>query len=102
MPEQNGVTRREFDRLEQRVQTIETTGTPVLREMERRVTVIENHGSPMVGRMVDRIKNVHEDVVALEKKVDALSRAFWTLVVIVLTGMVSLIVALASGALGSQ
>lgn len=81
-----------------------TVDSPTRREferLERLVNKIDEHGSRRVEGLSVQVEALSREVASLEEKVESVSRALWTLVAVVLTGMVSMIVALASGALGA-
>lgn len=85
MPD-NGVSRREFDRLEQRVDQI------------------TREGSPAVARMQDRIDGLREDMHQLEQTVDRrlsnITRVGVGILLALIGGLITLLTALASGSLG--
>lgn len=81
--EANGVTRREFENLARRVERIDNEGS-----FASRVEGV-------------KVANLHEDIQDLRTELRGVKQAFWTLVALVFTGVISLIVALGSGALGA-
>lgn len=70
---ENGVTRREFDRLDKKVSAIDQGGT-------RKVGIIE-----------ERITEQREDIKDLRTKLDNNTRALWGLAVVLLVGTVGII-----------
>jgi hypothetical protein len=72
----NGVTRREFDRLLDKVDDI------------------DQHGSRKIGVLEVEIAGLREEVVSVK-------RALWWLIGILATGLITLVVTLGAGALGS-
>lgn len=71
---ENGVTRREFEQL------------------VRRIDYLDEHGSRRVGVIEAKLQVV-------EEKVDAVQKAVWWLIGVLATGLITLVVALTSGAL---
>lgn len=71
--EGNGVTRREFDRL------------------DNKVSRIDEHGSREVGVIKEQIKEIRVDVGKVERKLDKNTAALWALAVVLLVGTVGII-----------
>ena len=72
----NGVTRREYDRLDAKVSRIDEMGTR------------------QVGVLMERVTEQREDIKDLRRKLDNNTRALWGLAVVLLVGSLGIVATL--------
>lgn len=83
MAEGNGVTRREFDRLESRVDLLFDKGSPQVQALERQIAI--------------ELREIRDDVRDVNRRIANLFRLGWALLMALIVGLVSLLSVVASG-----
>lgn len=86
MAEGNGVSRREFDRLESRVDLVYDKGSPQVRALEVRMEI--------------ELRGVREDIQEQNRRLAAIARLGWSILIALIVGLVSLLTAVSQGLFG--
>jgi len=86
MAEGNGVSRREFDRLESRVDLVYDKGSPQVRALEVRMEI--------------ELRGVREDIQEQNRRLVSIARLGWSILIALIVGLVSLLTAVSQGLFG--
>lgn len=86
MAEGNGVSRREFDRLESRVDLVFDKGSPQVRALEVRMEI--------------ELRGVREDIQEQNRRLASIARLGWSILIALIVGLVSLLTAVSQGLFG--